>query len=216
MGIKSKVINNAKWIIICKVIQSLLQLVIGMLCARYLGPENYGLINYASSIVAFVLPIMQLGLQSTLVQEFTEKPHEEGKIMGTALVMDLVSSVFCIGMVGVFVSVANAGETQTIIVCLLFSISLIFRAFELLQCWFQYKLKSKFPSIVMLCAYMAVSLYRIFLLVTSKNVFWFAVVNSVDYGIIGIALLIIYNKISTQKLEFSLGLVKTLFSRSKY
>lgn len=216
MGIKSKVINNAKWIIICKVIQSLLQLVIGMLCARYLGPENYGLINYASSIVAFVLPIMQLGLQSTLVQEFTEKPHEEGKIMGTALVMDLVSSVFCIGMVGVFVSVANAGETQTIIVCLLFSISLIFRAFELLQCWFQYKLKSKFPSIVMLFAYMAVSLYRIFLLVTSKNVFWFAVVNSVDYGIIGIALLIIYNKISTQKLEFSLGLVKTLFSRSKY
>lgn len=216
MGTKSRVINNAKWIIVCKVFQSVLQLVIGMLCARYLGPENYGLINYASSIVAFVLPIMQLGLQSTLVQELTEKPDQEGKIMGTSLVMDLISSVFCIGMVGAFVSVANAGETETIIVCLLFSISLVFRAFELLQCWFQYKLQSKFPSVVMLCAYVVVSLYRVFLLVTSKSVFWFAVVNSVDYGIIGISLLIIYKKISHQRLSFSLDLVKPLFSRSKY
>ena len=41
-----KVASNAKWIIICKVIQSLLQLVIGMLSARYLGPANYGIINY--------------------------------------------------------------------------------------------------------------------------------------------------------------------------
>ena len=213
---KNKVVKNAKWIIVCKVIQSLLQLVIGMLCARYLGPANYGIINYASSIVAFVLPIMQLGLQATLVQEFTENPHKEGKIMGTSLVMDLVSSLFCMGLVAAFVSVANHGEWETIIVCMLFSISLIFRAFELLQCWFQYKLQSKFPSIVMLCAYVVVSLYRVFLLVTSKNILWFAVVNSVDYGIIGISLLIIYSKLSSQKLEFSLSLVKTLFNRSKY
>lgn len=213
---KSRVINNAKWIIVCKVIQSLLQLVIGMLCARYLGPSNYGIINYAASVVAFVFPVMQLGLQATLVQEFTEHPENEGKIMGTALVMDLASSVVCIGLVGAFVSVANYGETDTIIVCLLYSISLIFRAFELFQCWFQYKLKSKYPSIVMLCAYVVVSLYRVFLLVTSKNIFWFAVVNSVDCGIIGTALFIIYNRISTQKLSFCLKLVAELFGRSKY
>ena len=213
---KNRVVNNAKWIIVCKVIQSLLQFVIGMLCARYLGPSNYGIINYAASIVAFVLPVMQLGLQSTLVQEFTESPEKEGKIMGTSLVMDLLSSVFCIGMVTAFVSVVNAGETETIIVCLLYSISLIFRAFELFQCWFQYKLQSKFPSIVMLCAYFIVSIYRVFLLITSKNIFWFAVVNSVDYGIIGISLMVIYNRVSNQKLAFDVKLIKVLFSRSKY
>ena len=37
-----KVFNNAKWIIVCKIAQSLLQFVVGMLCARYLGPSNYG------------------------------------------------------------------------------------------------------------------------------------------------------------------------------
>lgn len=213
---KNKVVNNAKWIIVCKVIQSLLQFVIGMLCARYLGPANYGIINYAASVVAFALPVMQLGLQCTLVQEFTQKPDSEGKIMGTALVMDLVSSVVCIGFVAAFVSVANANDTDTIIVCLLYSVSLVFRAFELFQCWFQYKLQSKFPSIVMLCSYVVVSLYRIFLLVTSKSVFWFAVVNSVDYSIIGISLLVIYNRTSSYKLSFDFSLVKKLFDRSKH
>ena len=213
---KSRVVNNAKWIIICKIGQSLLQLVIGMLCARYLGPSNYGVINYAASVVGFVFPIMQLGLASTLVQEFTESPDKEGKIMGTSLVMDLVSSLFCMGLVTAFVSVANFKEWETILVCVLYSISLIARAFEIFQCWFQYKLESKYPSIVMLCSYVVVTLYRVFILVTSKSIFWFALVNSVDYGIIGIALFFIYNKVSTQKLSFSYKLAKKLLSRSKY
>ena len=54
----AKVFTNAKWIIICKIIQSVLQLLVGMLSARYLGPSNYGLINYAASITAFAMPIM--------------------------------------------------------------------------------------------------------------------------------------------------------------
>lgn len=213
---KSRVLNNAKWIIMCKVAQSLLQLIIGMLCARYLGPSNYGLINYAASVVSFVMPLMQLGLQSTLVQELIEAPEQEGKIIGTSLLMSFLSSIACIFTVCTFVSVANFGETETIIVCFLYSFTLLFQVFELLQCWFQYKLISKYPSIVMLCAYVVVSIYRIFLLVSSKSIFWFAVVNSLDYGIIGIALLIIYKRISGNKFSFSFVLAKKIFSRSKF
>ena len=66
---EKQVFNNAKWIIICKIAQSILQLIIGMISARYLGPANYGIISYAGSIVAFALPIMKLGLDATLVHE---------------------------------------------------------------------------------------------------------------------------------------------------
>ena len=190
----NRVFNNAKWIIICRVVQSILQLIVGMLCARYLGPSNYGIINYAASIVAFVLPIMQLGFQATLVQEFVERPQDEGKILGTSIILDLFSATVCTAFVWLFVSVVNHGETETIIVCVLYSISLFFRALELFQCWFQYKLKSKYPSIIMLLAYTVVSLYRIYLLATSKDIYWFAVVNSIDCGIIGVSLLIVFRK----------------------
>ena len=212
----NKILNNAKWIMICRIAQALLQLLIGMLSARYLGPSNYGLINYAASVIAFVLPFMQLGLQSTLVQELIEDPDKEGEIMGTALAMDLVSSLACMLLVYTFVTTMNRGETETMIVCMLYSLSLVFRATELMQCWFQSKLQAKYSSLAALGAYAIVSAYRIYLLATNKNIYWFSVVNSVEYGIAGIALVLIYSRMSTQKFKFSLQTAKRMFSRSKY
>ena len=75
-----KVFNNAKWIVICKIMQSLLQLAVGMLSARFLGPSNYGLIKYAASVVAFAMPLMKLGLDATLVHELVENPEKEGRL----------------------------------------------------------------------------------------------------------------------------------------
>ena len=76
----NKVIKNATWIVVCRVIQAVLSLVVSMLTARYLGPSNYGIINYAAAVVAFVVPIMQLGFRNTLVNEFVKRPEKEGAV----------------------------------------------------------------------------------------------------------------------------------------
>lgn len=213
---ENKIFTNAKWIIICKIAQSLLQLLIGMLTARYLGPANYGLINYAKSVVAFAVPLTQLGLNATLVRELIDTPEKEGEIMGTSLVMGLVSSISCLILVAGFVSVANRTEPVTIAVCVLYSISLLFQAMELIQYWFHSTLQSKFPSMMMLCAYVVVSAYKIFLLASGKGIYWFAVVYSIEYGIIALSLLAIFCSQSQQKLSFSVAMAKRLFSKSRY
>lgn len=213
MNVK-KVASNAKWIIICKVAQSLLQLLIGMLSARYLGPANYGLINYAKSVVAFAGPFTQLGFNATLVRELIDMPEKEGEVLGTSLLMSVCSSFVCILSVTAFVSVVNYGEPQTILVCILYSLALIFQAIELVQYWFHSKLQSKYPSIMMLVAYIAVSAYKIFLLIAKKNVYWFAVAYSIEFGIIGLALLGIYFHQSNQALRFSWCTGKQILSRS--
>ncbi len=213
---QTQVFNNAKWIIVCKIAQSVIQLIIGMFSARYLGPSNYGLISYASSIVAFALPIMKLGLDATLVHSLVESPQKEGEIMGTSLGLNIISGIVSIVGVSCFVFFANAGETETILVCILYSISIFFAALEMIQYWFQYKLKSKYPSVVMLLAYVVVSVYKIFLLVTSKSVYWFAFTHSIEYGIIGIALLFIYKNQNGSKFTFSLNRAKRLLSKGKH
>lgn len=213
---KKDVLNNAKWIVGCKIVQSLIQLIIGMLTARYLGPSNYGLISYASSIVAFVVPVMQLGFRSTLVQEYVNHPEEEGQILGTALTMNIVASVAC--MIGVvsFATVANPGETETILVCLLYSTSLFFQAIEMIQYWFQAKLMSSYPSVVMLCAYFFVAMYRVYLLVEQKSVCWFAITHSIEYCLVGLSLIVCFKRLSIQKISFSMKLAKRMFTKSKY
>ena len=212
----NKVIRNASWIIICRVVQAVLALIISMITARYLGPSNFGLLNYAISLVAFVLPVMRLGLSSILVQEFVSEPEKEGETLGTSLLLSFVSSLVCVAGVNFFVSLTNAGEKDTILVCALYSTVLVFQVFEMINYWFQARLMAKYSSIVALIAYSVVSIYKIYLLVTQKSIYWFSVANTLDYLIIAIGLFILYKKKGDQKLSFNSARAKRMLSISKY
>lgn len=213
---KNSVTKNALWIIICKIVQSFLGLIVSMLTARYLGPSNYGLISYAASVVAFVIPIMQLGFRSTLVSEIINNPEKEGEILGTSIFLNILSSLACVLGISVFVYIANKNETETLIVCTLYSLSLIFQATEMIQYWFQAKLMSQYTSLTSVFAYIIVSAYKIYLLITQKNIYWFAISQAIDYFIISIVLIIFYYKTSPQKLSISFKRGIDMFSRSKY
>lgn len=213
---RNKVFRNAEWIIACKIVRSVLQLLIGMISARYLGPSGYGLISYAASVVAFAVPIMQLGMSSTLVQEYVDRPEAEGTVAGTALAMNLLSSLACIVGVAVFSCIANSGEKDTVVVCVLYSASLLFQATEMLQYWFQAKLMSKYASVASLCAYAAVSAYKIFLLASGKSIYWFALSYTVEYGFASILMFAAYRRAKGGKMTFSRDLAREMFRKSKY
>lgn len=213
---KNSVMKNSVWIIACKVIQSLLSLVVGMLTARYLGPSNYGLVNYAASVVAFVTPFMKLGFNHILVNEFLENKEKEGEILGTAIVFNAISAIACMVGVSSFVYVSNPNEPITWIVCALYSLSLFGQAMEMVQYWFQAKLISQYTSLTSLAAYLVVTAYKIYLLVSQKNICWFAVSQALDYFIVSLVLLVFFRKLSFQKLSVSFKRFKDMFSKSRY
>lgn len=197
----NKVFKNASWIIGCRIVQAIFALAINMITARYLGPSNYGIITYAASMVNFLTPLMNLGLNETLVGEILQYPDEEGKTMGTSMLISFISSIFCIIGLVFFVYFVNAGETETLIVCFLYSLLLCAKSFEMLHYWFQAKLMSKYVSLATLFAYIVISLYKVFLLITNKSIYWFAISNSIDYFLIACILLFFYYKNGGQKLE---------------
>lgn len=213
---KNKVLKNASWIIGCKIAQSAMSFVITVLTARYFGPSNYGLINYAAAIVAFVTPMVQLGLGNIQVQEIVNKPDKEGEIIGTTLAMSLASAI--LGVIGIvsFSLISSKGNSEVIIVCALYSIVLFFQSAELLQYWFQAKYLSKYASLSSLVAFGVITIYKIFLLTTRKGIYFFAISNSIDYIIITFVLLAIYKKLGGQKLKVSFFRAKKLFAKSKY
>lgn len=214
--LKNKVFGNAFWIIGCKLAQAVLNLVITMLTARFLGPSGYGLINYADSIAAFLVPIMELGFAGVLVQELIDHPEQEGRIMGTSMLLSVVSSLFCIGGVVGFASVANAGEPLTLVVCALYSISLTFRALELMRYWFQAKYRAREVALVSLAAYVLVSAYKVVLLVLSLDVRYFAMSFALDYALIDLFLLILYKKRGGARMGFSWVVARRMLSSGKY
>lgn len=214
--LKNKSVKNMLWIVISKIIQSVLTIIISMLTARFLGPSNFGIINYVASVVTFVVPIMQLGFNNVLVHEITNHPEEEGKIMGTVLVLSAISAAICIGCCVSFCLVVNFDEPVTIIVCAIYSTILLFQSADLIQYWFQAKLLSKWTSIATLVSYFIVAAYKFFILITGESIYFFALSNSLDYLLIAILLFIMYKKNDGQKLSFSSEVGKRIFSSSKH
>ena len=59
----NRVVSNAKWMIAEQAVQMIVSFVIGMITARYLGPANYGVINYCTPILLFLQQLRDLVLR---------------------------------------------------------------------------------------------------------------------------------------------------------
>lgn len=212
--LKNRETQNAVWLIGGRAAQMVLSLFVGVLSARYLGPSNYGLINYGAAYVAFFTSLCNLGLNSVIIKDFVDHPDEQGEAIGSALVMRLISSVLSTVMIVGIVAIVDKNELQTIIVVALCSIGSIFHIFEIFNFWFQHKYKSKITSIATLCAYVVTSIYKIVLLISKANVFWFAFASSIDYIVVAIFLYVAYKKHNGHKLSFSFKKSKSLISVS--
>ena len=212
----SKVARNASWIIGCKLAQSIIGFILNLLTARFLGKSSFGDISYAAALVSFVVPIMRLGFGNIMVQEIVQNPEREGKALGTGVFLNVISSFACIVGVTTFAYVANPGEPVTVIVCLLYSIKLTFEATDLISYWYQAKLMSKYSSIISLVVHFAVMGYKIYILASSRSVYWFAVTSALEYLLGSIALFVVYHIKKTQKLSISFKLGKEMFNKGKH
>ena len=212
--LQNKVAKNAGWIVAGSLMNKVLAFFVSILTARYLGPSNYGLINYAAAYTTFFASVCTLGINSVIVKNFVDHPDEEGKTIGTTLLLRAASSFLsAVAIVGI-VCVMDQDEPLTIAVVTLYSLGLIFQIFDTFNYWFQSKLKSKYSAIASTIAYAIVSLYKIVLLVTGKSVLWFAVTNAIDYIVVALLLYAAYRKNAGPKLGASKSKAKELLHTS--
>jgi len=201
--LKSKEANNASWIIGEQIFQMLIQLIIGILSARYLGPSNYGLINYTASYVNFVVPIVSLGMDGVIIKKMIEAPKDEGSFLGGCIFYRVLSAVICGISIILIVWGLNPEDKLILAIISVQSVQLLFRAIHILDSWFQRHLKSKYVSLAKMIACILVACYQSYLLITNKPVIWFAMSNSLTAFIVAIVLIVSYKKTSRQKIVFN-------------
>lgn len=212
--LKSKVTINAGWLIAGRIYHMLLTFFIGLLTARYLGPANYGLINYAAAYTTFFASFCTLGINSVIVKNFVDNPDEEGETIGSAIVLRTVSSLLSVIMMICITLFMDKGEVTTNIVVALCSIGVLFQVMDTLNYWFQARLQSKYAALATVISYTVVSIYKIWLLFTGRSVEWFAVSTSLDSFVVAIVLLVMYYKQNGPKFSFSVKKSKELFFSS--
>lgn len=199
----NKEMKNAGWLISGRLIQMVLSFVISILTARYLGPANYGIINYAVAYVIFFTSLCTLGIDSVIIKNFVEQPEEQGETIGTTLALRALSSIMCFVAIIVIVYLVDRGETTTIYVTVLCSIALLFQIFDTFNYWFQNRYESKVTAISILISYLVTSVYKIFLLICNKDIYWFACANALESLCLAIGLLLAYRSHGGPHLSFS-------------
>lgn len=213
--LKNNEIRNIGWIVGGKVAQMALSFVVSLWSARYLGPSNYGLLNYVSAYVAFFTSLCTLGITSSvLISELTKSPEDEGATLGTTIVLRVISSMLSVVMIVSIIFIVDDRDPLLMWIAVFSSIGMVFQAFDIIEYWFLKRYLSKITAIASFIGYSLTSLYKIFLLIGRKNVIYFAIATSIDYIVIAIVLFIAYKKNKGPKLHFSWHRGKRILSVS--
>jgi O-antigen/teichoic acid export membrane protein len=205
--------KNATWLIGGKVAQMAINFFIGLLTAKYLGPDNYGLINYAHAYTAFFFTLCTLGITSVIVKALVDEPQKEGEIVGTTLALRALSSLLSAGVIIAIVTMVDANDPTARAVVALSSLGMFFQAADTFSYWFQYRLQSKATAIATLIAFLIGSAYRVYLIVGGKDVTLFALATAVEYLLSGLLLFLLYFRFGGHRLSFSLARTGELLRR---
>jgi O-antigen/teichoic acid export membrane protein len=179
----------------------LTSLIVVALIARHLGPADYGLINYCSSLIAMFTTLSGLGLDNLIVSEIIRNPEKEGGYLGSALVMRLAASFISYPVILALIAVMNPGNHTLFIVAALQALGMIFQTYEVLVYWFRIKLKMKYISIALVAAITVNTIFRIVLLINKATVEWFALSISVQALVGGIIIAAFFAKKSDVRLK---------------
>ena len=204
-GITRKFASNFGWMMAQQIYNMLISLIVGSLSARYLGPSNYGLLNYSASVLSFFTIISKLGLESVVINEMLQTPEKRGSYLGTALAMRLATSVLALLSVVAVIKVMEPDNRALHLIALLQSFAVILQIYEVFGYWFQMELKMKYVSIATMIALTVLGAWRVALLATEATVYFFALSGAVQALACGVVVAILFFKKKDQDLRLSVS-----------
>jgi len=191
---RQKLLKNISWLFFDKIIRILGGLVVGIWVARYLGPSDFGVLNYALAYTALFMLFVKLGLDQIVVREVVKKPKLTNYLMGTAFGLKLIGSMlaFVLVMVSLYFMETN---TTTKIVIFIISAGFILQAVDVIDYYYQAHVLSKYVVIARNSAFIGSSLLKVYFIVYEYDVIYFALANTIDFALAGLFMLVLYKKI---------------------
>ena len=105
---KKKIVANLYWAVLGKVVTLLGSLLVGIFVARYLGAEQYGLMNYVISYVALFQVFALFGMDNIEIRELSKGQFDKQVVLGTAfrlkLLLALLTMMLVVGTAWLFES----------------------------------------------------------------------------------------------------------------
>lgn len=188
---------------------------IGIWIARYLGPEEFGILSYAESFIYLFTAIATLGLDQIVVKELVKSRSKLDEILGTTFVLRIIGFVIMFSLILISLTfLDNTKATRELILIISFSVAL--QSFKGIDFYFQSKVLSKYVTIANSVAVGIVALVKIVLILSDAPLVYFGYAIVLEWLLIAIGYMIAYSfvNLSILKWTFQIDVARELLSKS--
>jgi O-antigen/teichoic acid export membrane protein len=205
-----KILANMGWLLADRVLRVFVSLLLGAWVARYLGPEQFGKLNYAIALVSLFSVFATLGLEEIVIRDLVAYPQKKDKIINTCLSLRLVSTLTSIGVISLILSLIHSGDILLQKVIFLVSLILIPQIIiDTIDLWFKSQVNSKYSVIIKDICLIFSSLAKVILLLYKAPLPAFIGVILCEVTVSALALVWLYswqsNRISPKVIDFSIA-----------
>jgi len=205
---KRKIISNVVWALLGKVATSLGVFFVGVLVARYLGPEQYGLMNYVISFVTLFTVIAAFGFDSITVRELAKTPEQRDEIMGSAFWTRIAFSTLAYILV-LLIGFFSHSNSETFLMIALYGLYLFTTPFTVIRNYFTSIVQNKYIVKSEISRTCIGALIKILLLYFKFPLIYFVCAAAFDFVLVAGGYVISYKtmvgSLNKWKLDFSIA-----------
>lgn len=169
-----RVLANTAWLSADKVIRVGVGLLVGVWVARYLGPEQFGLLNFATAFVGLFGAVAGLGLQGIVVRDIVREPACKEETLGTAAMLQFVGGLLAYGLILGAIFWLRPEDTMAKVLVAILGSTMLFKASEVAIYWFESQVLSKYTVWVQNGVFLVIAAVKVVLILNHAPLVAFA------------------------------------------
>jgi O-antigen/teichoic acid export membrane protein len=208
-------LKNTSWMMGEQFLRIISGLFVGVWVARYLGPEQFGLLSYVLAFTAIFGSIAKLGLDSVMVSVLVNDPTKRDIYLGTAFWLKVLGAFIVMGVIAAIVPFTN-NDTSTNMFIFIIAAGMIFQSFEVVEFYFQSQVRAKIVSTCKVIQLALSALIKIYFVLIGGELIYFVLIAAFDVFVLAVSYSIAYKISGNRKFYkyFDLSIAKQLLNTS--
>jgi O-antigen/teichoic acid export membrane protein len=183
---------NASWMMAERLLNIGVGFVTAVLLARYLGPEQFGILAYAISMTAIFASAGHMGLAGLVVREVVKKPDKVPETLGTTFMLKLAGMAIGYALILIYtLTFEQIGSTEFWMLLIVAS-AIFFQTFDVVEYWFQSQVQAKYPAIAKSTSLVIAAGIKVALVLSGAGVVAFAFAHTAQFMLAALILAMLY------------------------
>jgi len=187
-----KTIGNTGWLFAEKILRLGVGLLVNIWMTRYLGPEQFGLLSFATAFVFVFSSVATIGLDWVVVRNIVRDSSCRDETLGTAFILKLAGGAITFGLTIAAIFIIRPTDHLSRLLVAIIAIGIVFQAFGTINFWFQSQVQSKYNVFVKSVSFLFIAAVKIVLIQSQASLVAFAWAGLADIVLGSVGLVAAY------------------------